>query len=165
MNKAGFKDPVCVRSPAILSRKHHQRRFCRAVAAGGVARQSDSVKTRLVWLDVGSTDTSASASRISRVSHNPLATTYEQGGSVKGVVRVPLLMNNFKALPTLPDHLPAGNAVAMKTSTVCFANTFQRNELRLQLQMRKLEWFKIDWITDLERDWNSKHPQRCFINH
>jgi hypothetical protein len=78
---------------------------------------------------------------------------------------VPILINNFKARPTLPDHLQVGNGVAMKTWTGCFANTFQRNEPCPQSAMRKLEWFKTDWITDQEKDWDSKHPQRCFINH
>ena len=83
----------------------------------------------------------------------------------KSLQRMRILINNFKARPTLPGHLPAGSGAVMKTWTGCFANTFQRNELCPQSAMRKLEWFKTDWITDQEKDWDSKHPQRCFINH
>ena len=73
-------------------------------------------------------------------------------------------MNSFNARLTLPDHLPAGSEEEMKISTVCCANTFQRNDRWPWSLMMKLERFKTDKIPDLERDWDSKNPQSCFIN-
>jgi IS30 family transposase len=62
--------------------------------------------------------------------------TFDNGKEFAG--HTPILINNFKARPTLPDHLQVGNGAAMKTSTACFANTFQRNEPCPKSATRKL---------------------------
>jgi hypothetical protein len=59
--------------------------------------------------------------------------------TAKSLQSMPILINNFKARPTLPGPLQVGNGAAMKTSTACFANTFQRNAPCPQSLMRKLE--------------------------
>jgi IS30 family transposase len=64
------------------------------------------------------------------------ALTFDNGKEFQGM---PILIKNFKARPTLPNHLQVGNGAAMKTSTACFADTFQRNEPCPQSATRKLE--------------------------
>jgi hypothetical protein len=61
---------------------------------------------------------------------------------IKSLQRMPILINYFKAPPNLPDHLQAGEMAAMRISTDCCANTFQRIDPCPRSLIRKFELFK-----------------------